>query len=99
MVVSQHSSVFHDIINQPHIYETFTVTFIETPSFHTVDTCEEKLFDKRDTHIKYYPKRDSSSCETLVLLFAMFIDFLIQVCQLVLTFSNTHVATNVENSL
>ena len=51
MVVSRHSSVFHDIINKPHIYEIFTVTFIETPSFHTVDTCEVKSFDKRAAHI------------------------------------------------
>jgi len=50
-VVSRHSSVFHGIINQPHIYETSTITFIETQSFHTADTCEVKLFDKRNAHI------------------------------------------------
>jgi len=33
MVVLRHSSVFHDI-NEPPIYETLMVTFIEQPSFY-----------------------------------------------------------------
>jgi len=45
MVVSRHSSVCYDIINRPPMYETFTVTFIEQPSFPSVDTCEVKWFD------------------------------------------------------
>ena len=38
MVVLRHSSVFHDIINNLPIYETFMVTFIKQPSFHSVYT-------------------------------------------------------------
>ena len=51
MVLPRNYSVFCDIMNKPHIYRTSTGTFIETPSFHTVDTCEVKWFDERDAHI------------------------------------------------
>jgi len=33
MVLLWYFSVFHDIINKPSLYEAFTVTFIEQPSF------------------------------------------------------------------
>jgi len=51
MVVLWHSSVFHDIINKPSIYETSTVTFIEQPSFHPVDTCEVNCFDNLNAYV------------------------------------------------
>jgi len=32
-------------------YEAFTITFVEQPIFHSLDTCEDKWFDKRNAHI------------------------------------------------
>ena len=43
--------MFHDIINKPPIYEALTITFLEQPSFHSLDVCEDKWFDKRNAHI------------------------------------------------
>jgi len=31
--------------------EASTVTFVEQLSFHSVDACDDKCFDKRKTHI------------------------------------------------
>ena len=40
--------MFNDIINKTTFYETFTVTFVEQSIFHSLDTCEEKWFDRRN---------------------------------------------------
>jgi len=37
-------------INKPPIYEAVSATFVEHPSFHSLDTCENKWFDKRNAH-------------------------------------------------
>jgi len=46
MASSRHYLVFHDVINKPPIYETYPITFIEQPSFNSVDTCEDKWLNK-----------------------------------------------------
>ena len=44
--------MFYDIINKPPIHEAYTVTFVEQPSFHSLDTCEVQWFHKCDTQIR-----------------------------------------------
>jgi len=36
--------MFRGIINEPLIYEAYTVTFMERPSFHSLDTYEDNSF-------------------------------------------------------
>jgi len=42
-----------------------TITFLEQPSFHSLNTCEDKWIDKRNAHVI---KHDPSSCETITVL-------------------------------
>jgi len=33
-------------MNKPHIYEAYTVTFVEQPSFHSLDTYEDEWINE-----------------------------------------------------
>jgi len=46
MALSQHYSLFHSIINKPHIHEAYTVTFAEQASFYFLDKCDHQLDTK-----------------------------------------------------
>jgi len=35
---SQHYAMFHDLINKPPIYESYTVTCVEQTNVHALDT-------------------------------------------------------------
>jgi len=43
-------SVFHDILNKTTVYQALTATLVKQPSFHSLDTCEDQGFDKRNAH-------------------------------------------------
>ena len=51
MVLSRHTAVFHGILNKPPIDDSYTATFLEPPSFYSVDTCDDKWFNKLNAQI------------------------------------------------
>ena len=63
MALSRHYSENHGTINKPPLHEAYTVTFVEQPSFHSLDICENKWYHLIDaqiniqnmilTHVKY----------------------------------------------
>jgi len=50
IVSPRNYSVFHDIIHKPTVYQALTATFVKQPSFHSLDTCEDQCFDKRNAN-------------------------------------------------
>ena len=44
MALSRHYSENHGTINKPPLHETYTVTFVEQPSCHSLDICENKWY-------------------------------------------------------
>ena len=48
MALSRYYSVLHGTVNKPPTHEDHTVTFVEQPSFPSLDTCEEKWYHKLD---------------------------------------------------
>ena len=44
MALSRHYSENHGTINKPPLHEAYTVTFVEQPSCHSLDICENKWY-------------------------------------------------------
>jgi len=67
MALTRHYSVFHGIINKPHIYEAFTITFVEQSIIHSLDTCEDKWLHKPNAqmNIQCMILVRNNSCTTL----------------------------------
>jgi len=51
MALSRHYSENHSTINKPSLHEAYTVTFVEQPSCHTLDICENKWYHLIDAQI------------------------------------------------
>ena len=51
MALSRHYSENHGTINKPPLHETYTVTFVEQPSCHSLDICENKWYHLIDAQI------------------------------------------------
>jgi len=51
MALSRHNSVFYDIINKPRIHEAYTVILVKQPSFHSLNTGEDKWLSKRNAQL------------------------------------------------
>ena len=51
MALSRHYSEDHGTIIKPPLHEAFTVTFVEQPSCHSLDICENKLYHLIDAQI------------------------------------------------
>jgi len=43
--------MFHVILSKPPIYDSYTVIFVEQPSFDYLDTCEDKWLGKPNAKI------------------------------------------------
>jgi len=41
VALSQHYSVFHGVVNKPPIHEAYIVVFVEQPTFHYLNKCED----------------------------------------------------------
>ena len=46
-----------NIINKPPIYEVYTVAFVEQPSFHSLDTDEDKWLNKLNAQAVAYLRK------------------------------------------
>jgi len=51
MALSRHYSENHGTINKPPLHEAYTVTFVEQPSCHSLDICENKWYHLIDAQI------------------------------------------------
>jgi len=51
MALSRHYSENHGIINKPPLHQAYTVTFVEQPSCHSLDICENKWYHLIDAQI------------------------------------------------
>jgi len=51
IALSRHSSKSHGIVSKPPLHEAYTVACVEQPSFHSLDTCEDKWYHQRDARI------------------------------------------------
>jgi len=51
MALSRHYSENHSTINKPPLHEAYTVTFVEQPSCHSLDICENKWYHLIDAQI------------------------------------------------
>ena len=51
MALSRHYSENHGTINKPPLHEAYTVTFVEQPSCHSLDICENKWYNLIDAQI------------------------------------------------
>ena len=51
MASSRHYSENHGTINKPPLHEAYTVTFVEQPSCHSLDICENKWYHLIDAQI------------------------------------------------
>jgi len=51
MTLSRHYSENHGTINKPPLHEAYTVTFVEQPSCHSLDICENKWYHLIDAQI------------------------------------------------
>jgi len=51
MALSRHYSEYHGTINKPPLHEAYTVTFVEQPSCHSLDICENKWYNPIDAQI------------------------------------------------
>ena len=51
MALSRHCSENHGTINKPPLHEAYTVTFVEQPSCHSLDICENKWYHLIDAQI------------------------------------------------
>jgi len=51
MALSRHYSENHGIVNKTPLHEAFTVTFVEQPSCHSLDICENKWYHLIDAEI------------------------------------------------
>jgi len=51
MALSRHYSENHGTINKPPLYEAYIVTFVEQPSCHSLDICENKWYHLIDAQI------------------------------------------------
>jgi len=54
MALSRHCSVTHDTVNKPALDEAYTVILVyknRTTRFHSLKTCDDKCYHKRDVKI------------------------------------------------
>jgi len=51
LALSRHFSENHAIINKPPLHEAYNVTFVEQPSCHSLDICENKWCYPTDAQI------------------------------------------------
>ena len=51
MALSRHYSENHCTMNKPPLHEAYTVTFVEQPSCHSLDICENKRYHLIDAQI------------------------------------------------
>jgi len=51
MALSRHYSENHDTLNKPPLHEAYTVTFVEQPSYHSLEICENKWYYLTDAQI------------------------------------------------
>ena len=51
MALSRHYSENHGTINKPPLHEAYTVIFVEQPSCHSLDICENKWYHLIDAQI------------------------------------------------
>jgi len=51
MALSRHYSENHGTIHKPPLHEAYTVTFVEQPSCHSLDICENKWYHLIDAQI------------------------------------------------
>jgi len=42
---------FYGIWNKPPIYDAYTAIFVEQPSFHPLDKCEDRWYHQRDVQV------------------------------------------------
>ena len=52
-------------INKPPLHEAYTVTFVEQPSCHSLDFCENRWYHLIDTQVKH-SEHDPSPCEIII---------------------------------
>jgi len=57
--------VFHGIPNYQLIYDSYTATLVEQPSFESLDTSEDKMAELTK-RANSYSKRDPTSCEIVL---------------------------------
>jgi len=51
MALSRNYSENHGTVNKPPLLEAYTVTFVEQPSCHSLDICENKCYHPNDAQI------------------------------------------------
>ena len=54
MTLSRHYSENHGTINKPPLHEAYTVIFVEQPSCHSLDICENKWYHLIDAQINIH---------------------------------------------
>jgi len=65
MALSRHYSEKHGTTNKPSLHEAYAVTFVEQPSCHSLDICENKWYHLIDAQIKH-SEHDPSPCEIII---------------------------------
>jgi len=67
MALSRHYSENNGTINKPPLHEAYTVTFVEQPSCHSLDICENKWYHLIDAqiNIQNIPCEIIIPCETI----------------------------------
>ena len=59
MALSRHYSENHGTINKPPLHEAYTITFVEQPSCHSLDICENKWYHLIDAQIILIAKSEA----------------------------------------
>ena len=62
----------HGTINKPPLHEAYTVTFVEQPSFHCLNICENKWYHQLDKQINI--QNMIFPCEVILAVFCVFSD-------------------------